>query len=58
MALALILHLFIGSTIAGAAVIAVLSLGYGTLMPIAIAGIAGLLVSFPVSWLIARRIAG
>lgn len=58
MALALIIHIFLGSTIAGAAVVAVLALGYGTLWPIVIAALAGFVAAAPASWLIARRISG
>ncbi|WP_372890549.1 CTP synthetase [Rhodosalinus sp.] len=54
--LALVLHIFIGTTLAGSAVIAVLVAGYGTLWPIVIAGLAGFLVGIPVSWLIARQL--
>ncbi|MFP4274678.1 MAG: CTP synthetase [Paracoccaceae bacterium] len=54
--LMLILHLFIGSTIAGIAIIAVLVAGMGTTTPIVIAALAGFILSFPVSWLVAKRL--
>lgn len=58
MALTLILHLFIGSTLAGVGVIAVLVAGFGTLWPIVIAGLAGFVLAFPISWLIAKSLTG
>jgi len=54
--LALILHIFIGSTIAGSAIIAALVMGLDTAYPIIIAGVAGFLVSFPVSYIVARKL--
>lgn len=54
--LALVLHIFIGATLAGSAIIAVLVAGYGTLWPIVIAGLAGFIGGFPVSWLVARQL--
>ncbi|MGI1660828.1 CTP synthetase [Palleronia sp. KMU-117] len=54
--LMLIIHIFLGSTIAGSAIILALVLGYDTLVPIAIAGIAGFVLSFPVSWMVAKRL--
>jgi hypothetical protein len=54
--LALVLHIFIGTTLAGSAVIAVLVAGYGTLWPIVIAALVGFFGAFPVSWMIARHL--
>lgn len=54
--LAMILYALIGTTLAGIAMIAVLTAGYDTLYPIVIAVTAGALVAIPVSWLVARRI--
>ena len=54
--LILILHLFLGSTLAGVAVIAVLTAGYGTLTPIVSAAALGFLAAFPVSRSIAKRL--
>ncbi|MFP4303952.1 CTP synthetase [Rhodosalinus sp.] len=54
--LALVLHIFIGATLAGSAVIAVLVAGYGTLWPIVIAALVGFVGGFPVSWIIARQL--
>jgi len=54
--LSLILHLFIGSTIAGSAIIAALVTGNDTLYPIVIAGVVGFVGAFPVSYLVARKL--
>lgn len=56
--LTLILHLFIGSTLAGIGVIAVLTAGYGTLMPILWAALAGFIIAIPVSILVSRALKG
>ncbi len=52
----LIIHIFIGSTLAGSAVIAALTLGLDTAQPLLIAALLGFLLSIPVSWLVARKI--
>ena len=52
----LILHLFIGSTLAGSFVIAGLTMGYDTLSPILIAAVFGFVVAFPVSWVVAKTL--
>ncbi len=54
--LALILHLFIGSTLAGSAVIAALASGYDTLIPILLSAATGFLAALPVSWFVARKL--
>ena len=54
--LALILHLFIGSTLAGSAVVASLASGYDTLMPILIAAAVGFVAAIPVSAIVAKKI--
>lgn len=56
--LALILHLFIGSTLAGSAVVAALASGYDTLMPILIAAAVGFVAAIPVSAIVAKKIYG
>lgn len=56
--LMLILHLFIGSTLAGSAVIAALTMGYDTTVPIVIAAAIGFVAAFPVSYAVARKISG
>ncbi len=54
--LALILHLFIGSTLGGTAIIAALVAGFDTLMPIIVCGLAGFIAAFPVSAVIAKKL--
>jgi hypothetical protein len=56
--LMLIIHIFLGSTIAGSFIIVALVLGYDTTTPIVVAGLAGFIASLPASYLIARRLAG
>ncbi len=56
--LAFILHLFIGSTLAGSAVIAALVMGQDSPQTILIAAGVGFLAAFPVTWLVARRLYG
>ncbi len=57
MPLILILHIFIGATLAGSGVVVALVLGFDTLAPILVAGVLGFLAAFPISWLVAREIA-
>ena len=52
-----ILHIFIGSTLAGSAVIVALIMGYDTLSPILIAAGIGFFGAFPVSFLVSKQIA-
>lgn len=54
--LAFILHLFIGSTLAGIGVIAALVMGYDTLTPILVTALIGLLISLPATWAVARAL--
>ena len=54
--LALVLHLFIGSSVAGAAVIAVLSVGMATLWTILGAAAVGFVLSLPLTWYVARSL--
>lgn len=54
--LGLILHLFIGSTLAGSAVVAVLAMGQDTLQPILIAAAVGFIAAFPVSYIVAKKL--
>ncbi|MCR9145603.1 MAG: CTP synthetase [Rhodobacteraceae bacterium] len=51
-----ILHLFIGSTLAGSAVIAALVVGFDDMTGILIAAAIGFVAAVPVSWLVARKI--
>ncbi|GGH22743.1 hypothetical protein SAMN05444007_102203 [Cribrihabitans marinus] len=56
--LTLIIHIFLGSTPAGSAVIAVLAMSYATLTPILISAVAGIVAALPISVHVARRLAG
>ncbi|MFM7334199.1 MAG: CTP synthetase [Tabrizicola sp.] len=56
MRLMMVLYSMIATALAGSGVVAVLTLGYGTLWPIVIAACAGALIALPVSWAIARQI--
>lgn len=56
MRLTMILFSMIGTALAGAGVIAVLTLGYVSLWPIVGAAVAGAVLALPVSWLVAREI--
>ncbi|MFP7570197.1 CTP synthetase [Marivita sp. S2033] len=54
--LASILYALIGTSLAGIAMIAVLTAGYDTLIPIVVSAALGALVAIPVSWYVAREI--
>ncbi len=54
--LMLILHVFIGSTLAGTFVIGALTMGFDTLPAILMSAAAGFLAAFPVSWMVAKRL--
>lgn len=54
--LAAILHLFIGSTLAGSAIIAALVMGYDDTNGVLISAALGFVISFPVTWLVARQL--
>ena len=54
--LVLILHIFIGSTVAGSAVVVALATGYDTLGPILMTAGIGFLAAFPVSWFVVKQI--
>ncbi|MDX5382493.1 MAG: CTP synthetase [Rhodobacterales bacterium] len=54
--LGFILHLFIGSTLAGVGVIAALTTGYDSLYPILIAALVGFVAAFPVTWAVTRKL--
>jgi len=49
------MYSFISATLAGIAIVVVLAAGYGTTMPIIYAAIAGFVVAFPVSWIVAKK---
>ena len=54
--LGFILHLFIGSTLAGSAVVAALVIGQDTLVPILIAAGLGFLAAFPVTYVVTKKL--
>ncbi|WP_136440793.1 CTP synthetase [Pacificoceanicola onchidii] len=54
--LAGILYSIISASLAGTFIIAVLVMGYGTLMPILWAAALGFIVSLPVAWVVAKAI--
>ncbi|MTJ04797.1 MAG: CTP synthetase [Sediminimonas qiaohouensis] len=56
--LTIILHLFIGATLSGVGLIAVLVAGYGSGWTLAGAALAGFILAFPVSYAVARAMAG
>ncbi len=56
LALTLIVHIFIGSTVAGSLIIAALTMGYDTAQPLIATAIVGFLISIPASWYIARSV--
>lgn len=54
--LAFILHLFIGSTLAGVGVIAVLVAGTSAPLLILTVAAIGFVLALPVTWMVARRL--
>ena len=54
--LAFIVHLFVGATLAGSAIILALTTGWDTAQPLIIAALLGWLVSLPISWVLAKKI--
>ena len=54
--LASILYSLIATTLAGSFIIAVLTMGYGTLQPILLAAAGGAVAALPVSYLVAKKI--
>ncbi len=55
--LTLLLFTFIGATLAGSLIVAALTMGYDTLVPIVVAGAIGFAVALPVAWVVARKLA-
>lgn len=56
--LMMILFSMISTTLMGVAIVVALVTGYDTLYPIIIAAALGFVISVPVSWIIAKQIAG
>ena len=51
-----ILHLFIGSTLAGVGIVVLLVMGQGGAWALGGAVLAGFVLAFPVAWLVARAL--
>lgn len=58
MYLLLVLHLFIGATLAGVGIVALLVAGITGVVWLAAAVIVGLILAFPVAWYVARAMRG
>ncbi|MCZ0812965.1 CTP synthetase [Roseovarius sp. EGI FJ00037] len=56
--LVFILHLFIGTTLAGVGIVVVLVIGFQSPWALAGAVVAGLLLAFPLAWVVARALMG
>ena len=54
--LALLLFIFIGTTLAGSAMVAALAAGYDTTMPVIISAAVGAVVGIPISWFVAKAL--
>jgi putative flippase GtrA len=54
--LGLIMHLLIGSTLAGIAVVVALVIGQDTLNPILIAALIGFVAAIPVSYVVTKKV--
>ncbi|EDM69701.1 hypothetical protein RAZWK3B_07819 [Roseobacter sp. AzwK-3b] len=52
--LLIVLHLFIGATLAGVGLVAVLVMGLDDVWGLGGAVLAGFVLAFPVAWLVAR----
>ena len=52
----MIFHIFIGATLMGTAITALLVMEQGNMMSILVAALAAFVVAGPISWLIARRL--
>ena len=54
--LGLIMHLFIGSTLGGIAVVVALVIGQDTLYPILIAAAIGFILAIPATYLVTKKV--
>lgn len=54
--LGLILYVFIGTTLAGSAMIAALAAGYDTTVPVVASAAVGFIAAIPVAWAVARAL--
>jgi hypothetical protein len=56
MRLMMVLYSMIATAMAGTGVIAVLTVGYGTLWPILISAAVGAMLAVPLTWFVAKEI--
>ena len=56
--IALLLFSMIATTLAGSAIVVALTMGYDTLIPVLAAAAMGFVAAIPVTWAVARQIAG
>ncbi|MDU8929887.1 CTP synthetase [Alisedimentitalea sp. MJ-SS2] len=56
MFLVFIVHLFLGATLAGSAVVAGLTMGYDTMQPVIVAALIGWVISIPATFYVAKLI--
>jgi predicted PurR-regulated permease PerM len=56
--IASLLFSIVATAFAGSGVVLVLTLGHATLVPILSSAAAGVVAAVPVTWLVARRLAG
>ena len=56
MGLFLLVYIFVGVTLAGSFMVAALTAGYTTMMPIIYSSLVGFVVAIPVAWVIAKKI--
>lgn len=56
MALFLLIYIFVSATLAGSLMVAALTVGMDTMMPLIYAAIAGFVVAVPIAWVVAKKI--
>lgn len=54
--LTFIIQIFVGTTFAGSAIVAALSMGFDSAQTLILSGAVGFLAAIPVSWYVAREI--
>ncbi len=54
--LALLFYIFIGTTLAGSAMVVALAAGYDTTVPVIISAAIGAVIGMPVAWVVAKAI--
>ena len=50
------MHLFLGATLAGSAMVVALTMGMTTMKPLLLAALIGYVISIPVSWYAAKAV--